>query len=221
MKNSFILTTDICLIKSGREVGVTEFTVATDAVEIFENEVGVTAYKTVKNTGDSQGYTHLFLPTLEIDQILDEVIDATYNGAKLIVSANYSLDEIGAVYNRYKLSPVQVLHKFGLLDKCVVVGGVHLDRDDIDLMAQSGAKLVLCPTASAGYGYGSAHYVSYRKKLDISLGSGDNRFNRSGNMLTEAQTLYLFATCDMRDKNALTEKECLNLIGASDELSLF
>lgn len=221
MKNSFLLTNEINAVKAGRAVGSTEFIVATDYPEIFSKDKDVTAYKTVKKSGDAQNCKFLYLADLTNDAIVDEVINATYDGAKLIVSANYSLDEIGAIYARYKLSPVQVLHKYGLLDHCAVVGGVHLDRDDIDLMAQSGTPLILCPTASAGYGYGSPRYQAYRNKLVISLGSGDNRYNSSGNMIVEAQTLLLLVNCDMRSNSVVSECECLSLIGVTHETRLF
>ena len=36
-----------------------------------------------------------------------------------------------AVLARYKLSPIMLLHKMGVLDRCTVVGGVCLDNDDL------------------------------------------------------------------------------------------
>ena len=74
-------------------------------------------------------------------------------------------------------------------------------------MAQCGAKLILCPTSSMGYGYGIPHYPAYIRKLDVSLGSGDNRFNRGGDMLTEARALVLGCNSEMRDENAVDLKK--------------
>ena len=73
-------------------------------------------------------------------------------------------------------------------------------------MAQCEAKLVLCPTSSMGHGYGVPHYPAYIRKLDVMLGSGDNRFNRGGDMLAEARALVLGCNSEMRSDIAVDLK---------------
>ena len=205
--NSFILTDDPGVIARGKERGVTEFTAASSFPARFEGIDGVTVYKTVRKSSDCD-YPRLFLPVLTDDNLTDAVAEAVLSGkASAICAAGYSLDESGAADVRFHLSPVQLLHKIGLLDGGTIVGGVYLDRDDVDLMAQCGAKLILCPTSSMGYGYGIPHYPAYIRKLDVSLGSGDNRFNRGGDMLTEARALVLGCNSEMRDENAVDLKK--------------
>ena len=65
-----------------------------------------------------------------------------------------------------------------------------------------------------GYGYGFPHFVSASKKLNIALGSGDNRFNNSGDMLAEARALILGSNCDMRSSSSITAEEALRLIAS-------
>ncbi len=215
-KNAFLLTDNPQDVERGRERDVTAFTVATRFPCRFEGLDGVTVYKSVYCKEDAD-YQRLALMTFADESAVNAVIDAVYEKkAQLIVAAAYSLDETGLIDARYHLSPVQLLHKVGLLEGATVVGGVHLDRDDVDLMVQSKARLVLCPTASMGYGYGFPHYVAASKKLQIELGSGDNRFNRSGDMLREAETLVLGSNCDMRSDKSVTEEEALSLIALTN-----
>lgn len=205
-KNSFILTDDPGLIARGREYGVTEFTVASSFPERFGGLPGVTVCKTVRKPADCD-YPRLFLPALTDDNVTDAVAEAVLSGkSAAICAAGYSLDESGAVDVRFRLSPVQLLHKLGLLDGGTVVGGTYLDRDDVDLMAQCEAKLVLCPTSSMGHGYGVPHYPAYIRKLDVMFGSGDNRFNRGGDMLAEARALVLGCNSEMRSGIAVDLK---------------
>ncbi len=223
MRNDFLLTDNPSDIEKGNERGVTEFTVATRFPDRFMGLGGVTAYKIVEKVEDAD-YPRLVLLSLSDEEIVDCVIEAVYkNNAALIVAAGYSLDETGAIEVRYHLSPVQLLHKLGLLERCAVVGGVHLDRDDVDLMAQCAARLILCPTASMGYGYGFPHFVAASKKLEVSLGSGDNRFNKSGDMKREAETLTLGSNCDMRSSLSVSEVEAVELIRSKgdEKLTLF
>ena len=217
-RNSFILTDDPGLIARGREYGVTEFTVASSFPERFLGMPGIIAYKTVKRVADCN-YPRLFLPVLTDDNVTDAVAEAVLSGkSRAICAAGYSLAESGAVDVRFHLSPVQLLHKLGLLDGGTVVGGTYLDRDDVDLMAQCEAKLILCPTASMGYGYGVPHYPAYIRKLDVSLGSGDNRFNRGGDMLAEARALVLGCNSEMRDEKAVDLKRLFTCF--SDDIPL-
>ena len=89
------------------------------------------------------------------------------------------------------------------MDGGTIVGGVYLDRDDVDLMAQCDARLILCPTSSMGHGFGIPHFPAYIKKLDVRLGSGDNRFNRDGDMPSEARALLLGCNAEMRDEKSV------------------
>ena len=212
-KNAFLLTDEVELVEQGMKRGVAEFTVATRFPHRFEGIEGVTAYKCVYSKEDVCSYPRYALMTLMDEEAVDKVIEAVYKEkAELIVATAYSLDETGTIEVRYHLSPVQLLHKLGLLDNTTIVGGVHLDRDDIDLMAQSNAKVVLCPTASMGYGYGFPHYCALKRKLTVSLGSGDNRFNRLGDMKKEAEILVLGSNCDMRSDHSVREEEALALV---------
>jgi cytosine/adenosine deaminase-related metal-dependent hydrolase len=212
-ENAFIFTDDVSVIERGKNCNVATFTVATNYPERFNLE-GVTAYKIVKTEGDVVG-DFLFLPSLTDEKTVDAVIDKVLgDDAKLIVSACYSLDEIGLIDVKYHLSPVQLLHKLGLLEKCTVVGGVYLDRDDVDLMSQCGTPLVLCPTSSMGYGYGIPHFCAYENKLNVKLGSGDNRFNCNGDMIAEARALVLGVNSEMRGQ-VLSAEKAIALIGGN------
>lgn len=197
-KNHFLLSDDTESVLRGKKQGVSFFNVASSHPEKFDGMEGVTVFKRVNKPEDAC-FGALALMDLTDDKIVDAVSEAVLgNGAKLIAAAGYSLDETGLIDVKFHLSPVQYLHKLGLLEKCTVVGGVYLDREDVDLMAQCGTSLILCPTCSMGYGFGIPHFKAYCKKLKVYFGSGDNRFNRNGCMLAEARTMYLGSNSDMR-----------------------
>ena len=57
-------------------------------------------------------------------------------------------------------------------------------------------------------------------KIKISLGTFDNRFNKSGSIIEETKTLYLGTAAVMRRQNALSVGQLAEITG-SDEESLF
>ncbi len=212
MINAFLLTDDIEILKKSRASGAERITVATRFPQLFCNEKSVTVFKIVEKIEDCE-YENLYLSSLYDDEIVDAVLDKALSGlSKVIVPCSYSLNEIGKCFSLTKLSPIQYLHKIGLLDCATVVGGVHLDRDDIDLMAQTGTPLILCPTSSMGYGYGTPHFCALEGKVEVSLGSGDCAFNKSGDMIQEARALLLGVNSDMRERK-LTAEKLAKLIG--------
>ena len=149
------------------------------------------------------------------DDVLDACIEYAFEKKpKLYVRACEDLYGVGLIESRFHLSPIILLHKMGLLDQnCTVVGAVHLDNDDVDLLAQSGSSVVLCPTMSCGYGYGFPNVMPLLGKVAVSLGSGDNRYNASGSIIQEAKTLLLGTNCIMRRKDALPVSEVAKIIG--------
>lgn len=201
--NSFLLSDDPSDVENGRRRGVLKFNVATRFPERFEKLSGVSVYKLAERPSDCD-YDALALLSLKDEALVDAVADRVFGfNARLIVAADYCLKEIGDIEVKYGLPPVQLLDKLGLLERSRVVGGVALDRDDVDLMRQRETKLILCPTCSLGYGFGMPHVKAYIDKLDLSLGTGDNRFNKNGCLLAEARALYLGSNCDMRSRNSI------------------
>ena len=101
-----------------------------------------------------------------------------------------------------------------MLDKVEIAGGVCLDNDDLDLMAQEGVPLIVTPTASAGYGHGFAPVcAAVRRGVRVGVGTFDNKYNTQCDLGIELEFLRLTANAEMRAENALSESE-LNFISA-------
>lgn len=130
------------------------------------------------------------------------------SGATAIVRAANDITESGIIEARYKLSPIMLLHKLGVLDKCIIVGGVCLDNDDLDLMAQQGVPLVITPTASAGYGMGFAPVsAAKRRGVRVGLGTFDGKYNKAHDIDCEARFMKITSNAEMRTENSLSKIE--------------
>lgn len=166
-----------------------------------------------------QGAKRLYLPTLDIPEpTLDALIEyALTNDAQILAACSTTLEEAGIIDSRFKKSPVMLLYECGLLDRCTVVGGVYLDKDDLALMAQEGVPLVVCPSFDAGYGRGVAPVAAALKAgLEVRLGTADGAFNSAHSVLSEAVYLRLLVSAQLNKKDALP-LEALSKMAAGEE----
>ena len=178
-----------------------EIIVCCDGVQTADGIKIVTPYT---NTLAS-GVNAIYIPDMLDEDLLQNACDYIItNNAHAVIRAAYDLTEAGIIEARYKLSPIMLLHKLGILGNCTIVGGVCLDNDDLDLMAQEGVPLVLCPTADAGYGYGFAPVcAAVHRGIRIGVGTFDCKYNINADLDYELKFLELTANAEMRTENAL------------------
>lgn len=161
----------------------------------------------------------IFISSLLKDEdLLYECVDyCIENKPEVIVCAGDDLYDSGVLEARYRLSPIMFLHKIGLLnEKCRVVGGICFDRDDADLMAMTGSKLVVCPSYSCGTGRGIPLVTPALGKVKIELGTYDNSYNTDGDILLEAKILLLGTCSAMRKSEAVTVADLASMAGERD-----
>lgn len=156
----------------------------------------------------------IYLDTLTDEDVLEKASDYLVStDARAIVRAAYDLDETGSIEARHKLSPIMLLHKLGVLDKCTIAGGVCLDNDDLDLMAQEGVPLILLPTADAGYGHGYASVcAALRRGIRVGVGTYDCEYNKFADLDYEIKFLSLTANAEMRAENALNPSQLKKIL---------
>lgn len=152
---------------------------------------------------------NIYIDSLLDDEILENACDYLVSSrARAIVRAEYNLEETGIIEAKYKLSPVMLLHRLGVLEYCTIASGVCLDNDDLDLMAQEDVGLILLPTADAGYGNGFAPVcAAVRRGIRVGIGTYDGKYNPSADIKREAEFLRLAANAKMSRENALSDAE--------------
>lgn len=182
--------------------------VVSDNPAAFERP-GVVPYMRVGENSlkDAFAYPRLYLESIELpDPVIDRVVERASEGARLYVRAAASLEEVGRLDVRLGLSPVMLLHKLGVLKGALIAGGVYLDNDDVDLMVQCDARLVLLPSTDIGGGCGIPNTVSYLARgLKIGLGTGNGAY--ATDIREELTLLKLITNGQMCSPRAISEKE--------------
>lgn len=165
-------------------------------------------------TGKLTGNVYLSSVLLDphiVDAVIDHVLSEKCD---LIVNACSTLEEVGVCDKRYGCTPVGLAHKFGLLDGAYIAGGTYLDKDDIDLIIQSGAKVILTPSTTMGEGQGIPPLrMLLTLGATVYLGTGSAEYNPTADLLFEKNLISLAVSGAHCTRHAVSEADLRQMLG--------
>ncbi len=174
------------------------------------------AYKRVCRDDLNIDFERLYLADMSADETVTErIADRVFEGkSRVMISVSRTLEEVGTFDKKYGLSPVMYLHKLGLLEHAdALVGGVWLDKDDMDIMAQCGCPLIITPSYDMGTGNGIPEVATcLRRGLTLGVGTEDCFFNPSCDMNFEAKLIALTASAIMRESGAVAKRDIKKML---------
>ena len=107
---------------------------------------------------------------------LDEICEnAAREKDKIFAKVGLTLEELGSIDKHYGKTLTEVLEEFGFLDReFVLVGGNCLEKDELRLLKNYDAKIVVTPNEDGRLGRRPTNLNTLRNlDFDIALGSGD------------------------------------------------
>ena len=138
-----------------------------------------------------------------------------------VAEARYEREQID---KRYGAPPVKLLAGEGLLDaRLIAIHSVWLDKEELELLAMSGAGVVHCPGANAFLGDGIASVPEMLgRRVRVALGPDGGCANNRQSVFDEMRTAGLVAKARLMDGGALDASTCLRLgtIGGADMLGI-
>ena len=98
--------------------------------------------------------------------------------------------EIDYLQKKYGQSPVKYLQSLGIAGPhCIFAHGVHLNEEELDLMAQAGTALSYNPESNMKLGSGTAPILKALKKgIPVGLGTDGSASNNNLNLFAEMDT---------------------------------
>ncbi len=122
-----------------------------------------------------------------------------------------NLTRTGEISQKYGgKMPAEVLEDLGFLDReCTIVGGMYADKEDLQILGDYSARIVMCPRAFAEKG-GTFANLKLLKKYDIKLSLGTFDFEEI-DFLKEIEFLRLTNCALHEDCRAVDEKDLLKL----------
>jgi len=148
------------------------------------------------------------------------VSDATFRrigtlAAELDLPVHVHLHETGEEIERslseHGVRPIERLRRLGLLGpNLIAVHAVHMDKQEIELLAHHGCSVVHCPSSNLKLASGFAPVDSFlKKKINVALGTDGAASNNRLDLLQEMRTAALLAKAVAGDAQAMSAHAAL------------
>lgn len=117
------------------------------------------------------------------------------------------------------LSPVRYAHQLGLLGPgTLAVHCVHVDRDDVRLLAKTGTTVCLCPRSNAAIGVGQAPVGFFLDSgVRLCLGTDSLASNRDLNIWKELRTLLVRTPLPFEQALAMLTTDAAAALGVQSQ----
>lgn len=127
-----------------------------------------------------------------------------------LAEARYERDQ---VLERYGTTPVRLLEREGLLGpRLVTIHTVHVDDEELDMLADSGTGVVHCPGANAFLGDGIARLPEMlHRRIRVALGPDGGCANNRQSVFDEMRMASLVAKARTENGAALDAASALRL----------
>ena len=157
----------------------------------------------------------IYLPCIMAD---DAVIDRAIEGVlgekrRIIINVCSDLEEVGTCDKRYGATPVGLAHKYGLLDGAFVCGCSYVDKDDVDLIVQSGARVILTPSLTMGEGKGIPPLrMLLSLGAEVHIGTGTAEFDPEGDLGFELRLIGLAVSAALGTKYPIDKNDLKKML---------
>jgi len=136
-----------------------------------------------------QGAFGLHAPLTLSDTTLEACREALPEGAGFHLHVAESIDDTAAVLEKAHTRPVNWLNRYDILGpKSIIAHGVHLDEQEIDLLAETGTWVTHQPRSNMNNAVGVAQ-VEMMLEKGVRVGLGNDGFSNA--MWEEWKTTYL------------------------------
>jgi 5-methylthioadenosine/S-adenosylhomocysteine deaminase len=132
--------------------------------------------------------------------------------------------EVADSLRQHGIRPLQRLHKLGLLGPGLIgVHAVHLNEDDLELLATTNSNIAHCPTSNLKLASGFAPVAKMRQMgINVGIGTDGAASNNRLDMLAEMRLASLLAKGVSGNAQALPAREILHMatLGAAQALGM-
>jgi 5-methylthioadenosine/S-adenosylhomocysteine deaminase len=133
-------------------------------------------------------------------------------------------DEVKESLTRFGVRPVERLRRLGLIcANLIAVHAVHLEPEEIDLLAHHGASVAHCPSSNLKLASGIAPLTRFvERNLNVGLGTDGAASNNRLDLFEEMRLAALLAKADSMQANSIPAYTALHMatLGGARALGL-
>lgn len=148
------------------------------------------------------------------EEYLEEIVTfAKQNNLPLSIHLSETLKEVGDCSVKYNLTPPQYLEQLGFFDrKCTCYHCVHMDKDDLQILADYNVNVVTCPSSNIKLASGIAPiYAMQNKNINIAIGTDGPASNNSLDMFKEMFLVATLSKVNIYNSSAVTVRDVLKM----------
>ena len=138
---------------------------------------------------------------------------ADHHGVRFFIHAAETEEERAMLLEPQGQTTIQHLAKLGLLDSnCVLIHAVWLTDEDIDIIAESGAHVVLCPQSNYKLASGLSNAAGMvNKNITVGLGTDGAAGNNSLDMFREMDIFAKSEKAFLKDPTAFPAEQVFTM----------
>jgi 5-methylthioadenosine/S-adenosylhomocysteine deaminase len=151
--------------------------------------------------------------TVSVHNLVRSKALADEHGALLGLHLAETADEVWQIREKTSLTPVAFLHELNLLgERTVIYHGVHLDEEEMDILAETGASVIHCPEANLKLGSGIAPVPALRRHgVDVGLGTDGPASNNDFDLWGEVGMAVKLPRGMSRDLGSMAAQEAIEM----------
>lgn len=185
-------------------------------------------YKIIKKNTDESlisvvCFAHAIYSVTE--EYFDDILKfANENNLNLSIHLAETLKEVGDCTQKNNgLTPPAYLEKLGYLDRpCLCAHSVHLDKDDLQILADYDASVSTCPSSNIKLASGIAPIFAMQNKgINISIGTDGTASNNNLDMFKEMFLVATLSKVSINDPSVVKAEEVLNMATINGAKALF
>jgi 5-methylthioadenosine/S-adenosylhomocysteine deaminase len=134
-----------------------------------------------------------------------------------------TLEEVSDCVAKYDITPTKLLEELGFFDvPCSVAHGVHLDKEDIQILANYNVNVVSNPASNLKLGSGIAPLYSLDKMgVNLALGTDGACSNNALDMFREMYLASTLSKAQLKDASVMPAKKILQMATTGGANAMF
>lgn len=157
-------------------------------------------------------FIHSIYTTSE-QEIMEQTAYAKAHNLPVSIHLSETLEEVGECMTKHNQTPVEYLESLGFFDRpATAYHCVHMDKDDVKILADYNVNVVTCPSSNLKLGSGIAPVHTFLENgINVALGTDGPASNNSLDMFKEMYLCSCLQKAHFYDSSVVSASQTLKI----------